>query len=410
MGAAILGLDLGTSGLRGCVVREGTVIASARVPFTRQTPDHWAAALDEVMTRLKPDLQTVEHVIADATSSTVMLWREGPASQVRMYDDRGLPAVAARLARILPPESGAHGASSTLAKVLQLKARTYSAQSLRIAHQIDWLNARFLGFLPPTDWNNALKLGFDPQRLVWPEHIRALLHPLPVPSVVAPGTPLGTVSQQTAARWGLPACAQVHAGTTDSIAAFLASGADSPGDAVTSLGSTLALKLLSEQPVFAPEYGIYSHRLPFGWLAGGASNAGGRTLLQFFTADELTDLSERIDSDRPSGLDYYPLPGIGERFPIADSRMAPRIEPVPEDRARFLQGLLEGLVKIEALGYARLKMLGATPPRRIFCTGGGCVNTVWQALRSRHLPAPLAEARSSEAAFGVTRLLAGAGL
>ena len=51
------------------------------------------------------------------------------------------------------------------------------------------------------------------------------------------------------------------AGTTDSIAAFLASGASGVGDAVTSLGSTLAIKLLSERPVDDSRYGVYSHRL-----------------------------------------------------------------------------------------------------------------------------------------------------
>lgn len=53
----------------------------------------------------------------------------------------------------------------------------------------------------------------------------------------------------------------MHPGTTDSIAAFLASGADSVGQAVTSLGSTLAIKQLSEQPVDDSRYGVYSHRL-----------------------------------------------------------------------------------------------------------------------------------------------------
>ena len=50
-------------------------------------------------------------------------------------------------------------------------------------------------------------------------------------------------------------------GTTDSIAAFLASGAAGVGEAVTSLGSTLAIKLLSAQPVDDSRYGVYSHRL-----------------------------------------------------------------------------------------------------------------------------------------------------
>lgn len=48
------------------------------------------------------------------------------------------------------------------------------------------------------------------------------------------------------ARFGLPSSCQVVAGTTDSIAAFIAANATEPGHAVTSLGSTLAIKMLSE--------------------------------------------------------------------------------------------------------------------------------------------------------------------
>ena len=49
-----------------------------------------------------------------------------------------------------------------------------------------------------------------------------------------------------AAQLGLPADTAIVAGTTDGCAAFLASGASEPGDGVTSLGTTLTLKLLSD--------------------------------------------------------------------------------------------------------------------------------------------------------------------
>jgi sugar (pentulose or hexulose) kinase len=221
-----------------------------------------------------------------------------------------------------------------------------------------------------------------------------------------PGISLGKVSRAAQRRWGLSADCKVHAGTTDSIAAFLASGARHLGDAVTSLGSTLAIKLLSKHPVFSSQYGIYSHRLPMGWLVGGASNAGGRVLLQYFSLEEIKRLTPLLQPEKPTGLDYYPLPDVGERFPINNSHLKPKIEPVHEDRARFLQGLLEGLVKIEKMGYERLAEMGVTAPRRIFCAGGGCGNPVWMQLRAQALPAPLAKAASGDAAYGVTRLLA----
>ena len=54
----------------------------------------------------------------------------------------------------------------------------------------------------------------------------------------------------------------------DSIAAFLAADVRKPGEAVTSLGSSLVVKLLSEMRVDNADYGIYSHRLGDLWLVG----------------------------------------------------------------------------------------------------------------------------------------------
>lgn len=56
----------------------------------------------------------------------------------------------------------------------------------------------------------------------------------------------------------------------DSVAAVIAARVDTAGQAVTSLGSTLAVKLLSHTRVDDAEYGVYSHRLGDLWLVGEA--------------------------------------------------------------------------------------------------------------------------------------------
>lgn len=93
---------------------------------------------------------------------------------------------------------------------------------------------------------------------------------------------------------------------------------------MTSLGSTLAIKLVSRVHVADARFGVYSHRLDDAWLVGGASNTGGAVLRQLFTDDQLAALSEHIDPAVPSPLDYYPLPKKGERFPVSDPDMMPR--------------------------------------------------------------------------------------
>ena len=59
------------------------------------------------------------------------------------------------------------------------------------------------------------------------------------------------------------------------MAAFLAADVGAPGDAVTSLGSSLAIELLSEARVDDGAFGIYSHRLGDRWLVGRPATCGG---------------------------------------------------------------------------------------------------------------------------------------
>ena len=155
---------------------------------------------------------------------------------------------------------------------------------------------------------------------------------------MAPGVIVGPVTSAAREKYLFPNGCCICAGTTDSIAAFLASGASKVGEAVTSLGSTLAIKMLSDCRVDAVEYGVYSHRLGDLWLVGGASNTGGAVLKQFFTDAEIQSLTDRMDSDTPTGLDYYPRPSPGERFPKNDPTFAPRLAPRVSDDALFLQG------------------------------------------------------------------------
>lgn len=71
---------------------------------------------------------------------------------------------------------------------------------------------------------------------------------------------------------------------------------------------------------------------------GGASNTGGVVLRKFFSDQQLRELTPRLDPSRPTGLDFYPLVQPGERFPINDPALPPRLEPRPADDALFLQG------------------------------------------------------------------------
>ncbi|MGD1850431.1 MAG: FGGY-family carbohydrate kinase [Cyanophyceae cyanobacterium] len=365
-------------------------------------------------------------IAINGTSSTVLLATatgQVVAGPLMYNDDRGRAGLK-EFSPLLEATSGARSPTSTLAKVWWWRGDRFGGQWAHAAdaplifHQADWLSFLLhgqlqLGGINPkaiSDYHNALKLGYDPVRLSYPESLQTTDFGISLPHVVAPGRVIGGILPAIAQRFEInPAC-QIVAGSTDSIAAFLASGASQPGEAVTSLGSTLVLKQLSTVPVNAPEFGVYSHRLGTRWLVGGASNTGGAVLSHFFSSGELNRLSQQINPESPNTYDYYPLLKPGERFPVSDPDLAPRLAPRPESDRDFLHGILEAIARIEAQGYQRLTELGADSLRSIQPAGGGAQNSTWTDIRQRYFSVPVTAAEHTEAAYGSAKLAATAQL
>ena len=145
---------------------------------------------------------------------------------------------------------------------------------------------------------------------------------------------------------------------------------------------------------------IYSHRFGDLWLVGGASNTGGAVLRHFFTGTELESFSREIDPNAESGLDYYPLLQKGDRFPINNSELPPRLAPRPENPILFLHGLLEGIAKIELRGYELLQALSAATITKVYTAGGGAKNSTFTTIRGRYLGVPTMRAVHTDAAYG----------
>jgi D-ribulokinase len=356
----------------------------------------------------------------DATTRTIRPTRT--PHPARMYNYTVTDSIALQLvARWAPPRHTAASATSSLAKLVAWHLQQPLSRTERLCHQADYVMAHLLdrdettstGI--PSDWHNCLKLGYDVQNLAWPTWLVQGLtelgldaaNVLPHP-VQSPGTPLGRVSAAWAEQLGIPPSTVIVAGTTDSNAAFVAAtqGVATPGTAVTSLGSTLAIKQVSTTYIEDAERGIYSHRFPSAllstaptddddddddravWLVGGASNVGCAIFRALgFDDAELADLSAQIDPAVDSPYQYYPLLRPGERFPVADPTKDPVVTPVPAVRSEYLHGLLQGIADVERDGFVALGGLGANPPfpHQVWTCGGGSRNAVWNLLRQRRL-------------------------
>ena len=414
--SAWVGIDFGTSGCRICAIdQNGTLLAKQEqhfsttvndYPSAQQQAEYLLTGLQQLRSAL-PDY-VIEAIAIDATSGSVMFVDKTgqPLSDMLMYNDQRSSAVPASL----PKATTTHLATSALEKALYLQQTTDLPTQYYLTHQADWLAMQLGMQVGKTDYNNALKSGFDLIKNGWPDEITALLPAAAFPEVLPPGSVAGempaALMQQLGLKQSVPPV--IKTGTTDSLAAFIATGACKVGEAVTSLGSTLVLKLLCQQPVFDAERGIYSHKLGKHWLCGGASNSGGAVLRHYFSDTQLSVLSQHIDLLQ-TPPDYYPLLRPGERFPMCDPHFSPRMLPRPAKDSQFLYGLLQGIAAIEKLGYQHLQQLSATPLLSVRSVGGGAINPVWTQIRQALLQVDFKPAPHSEAAYG-SALLARDGL
>jgi D-ribulokinase len=415
-----LGIDFGTSGARAVVIDQDKQVCIqvshrfASVESHKQA-SHWQDVLFRLIHQIPEDTRAkIQAIAIDGTSSTVLLCDGAgvPVDAPILYNDVRASAVLSDLQAFFaqanlqstPEQDVVLSATSSLVKLLWWKQQSVYAQARYFLHQADWLAFLLHGQLGISDYHNCLKLGYDVARLDYPSWMAELqVMPL-LPEVRSPGTVVGKIVTAIADQLGLPTDCQICTGTTDSIAAFLASGVSAIGEAVTSLGSTLVLKLLSPTPITNRAYGIYSHRLGDLWLVGGASNTGGAVLQQFFTSQELVELSTQISVQQESPLQYYPLVQPGDRFPVNDAALLPCVEPRPANPVDFLHGLLESMARIEAQGYQLLQKLGSTPLIRVYTAGGGAKNPAWTAIRGRQLQVPVLVSPHTEAAYGTAQL------
>ena len=415
------GIDLGTSGCRLTIIdEEKNLHESASLSYSNpdeQSPELWWNAVKELLKNLSPTIKSnLQSIAVDGTSGTVLLIDDSgePITSALMYNDLRATEEAETLKKVLPSNNGGQGASGSLARVLWLikhELQKWQKQggwqnNCHITHQADYILGKLSNNYALSDENNCLKLGYDVFNQCWPNELEKLGITLSLlPKVYPAGISVAMINRQLAKDLGLTNNLQLVTGTTDSIAAFIATGADKIGDAVTSLGSTLVLKLISDKPLFSPEHGIYSHRLQDKWLVGGASNSGAKVLQHYFSQAQIDEMTKHLSTDKPTNLNYYPLIKKGERFPVADSNKPAMLSPRPESDQTFFQGILEGIADIESQGYQKLIELGVPKITSVRSVGGGSKNTAWtqirkNSLRTKDLKIDMITPKQTEAAYG----------
>ncbi len=424
-----LGIDAGTQGVRAAVVSPSGDMAAesayaypvlnlAREPDRyEQSPLDWWDGLRRVVRDCVAKLPRPEEIAAVSlcgTSGTVLALDEAgePLGNAILYNDL---RSAGKAGEIGPRAPGLEarlgyriGASFSLPRMVWYREEAPEVwdRCRVILHQADYLLWRLTGE-QVTDHTNALKSGYDVLAGEWPRELedRLGLDRRKLPRVLACGETIGKILPKVAEELGLSPNTWVAAGSTDAYAAVLAAGAVGPGDRVSVLGTTLVCKAVSETRALDPSGAGYPYPMPEGrWLAGGATNLGGRGVGELADGD-YKGLDAQAERLLPTGVRCYPLYGRGERFPFSD----PGAEPFFRGSifgGRLYPALMEGVAYGERLCYERLEELGCALGPVVKATGGASRSTVWLKIRASVLNTPMVVPETLTAALGCAMMAA----
>lgn len=431
----VIGIDIGTGGVRALAATiDGEVVATQAADFPvvpehlpeghhEQDPEMWWQTACRALGRLADQLKksgvspdVLQGVAVDGTSGTLAALDAAgrPVRPALMYNDLRGAEQAEKLNELASDFLARHGysfnASFSAAKILYLQEnepQTFE-HTARFAHQADFVAARLTGEPVVTDFNNALKTGYDLLEDRWPGWLA--VDPGigdRLPPVVEPGTRIGRISPTAAEQTGLPAGLAVMAGTTDGVAACLASGLQSPGDYNTSLGTTLVFKGLSDRISLAPGGLVYSHKLPGGrWLPGAASNTGAEWIGRWFRQTDLVAMDARATHLIPFASVAYPLARRGERFPFVRSQAEGFFVREPDSGLQRYAACLLGTALVERLCYEVLDAVTGESAGAIYATGGGSRSDLWNQCRADVTERVVHRPQRAESAFGSAVLVA----
>ena len=395
MKEVFLGIDCATQSSRSVLIDNDGAIYSRHsidlAPVQRgadgrltQDPQSWLTAIDGHFAFARTEAKKQNLVIAgasiSATSGTFVLTDNSgkPIADAAMYNDGRAANPLARAEKII----GEIGAGTYL-----------------FAHTPEYIVAHLTGQplnAVATDWSHAMKTGVDLHTKDWGASASdtAKRKSISLPTVVAPGSLLGRTRDGD-----IP----LYAGMTDGCTAQISVGATSMGSAVSTLGTTLVLKVVGDKEIAGP--GFYSHLLPKErWLGGAASNLGGISFEKY--QSEIKSWDQKASEYGPASFAIYPLVGTGERFPVANKEMKCVATGTPINEADEYRAILEGIAFAERYSFEILESAGAHITGAIYSAGGGSRSAIWSQIRATVMNRPIATVKDSGSDLGAAMIAA----
>ncbi|QUS36056.1 xylulokinase [Falsirhodobacter algicola] len=426
-----IGLDLGTSGLKGVLIDEAQhVVAEAVAPlevsrphpgWSEQNPADWIAACEAVLSVLAgSDLSAVKGIglsgqqhgavvldAADAVLRPAILWNDtrahaeaaaldadprfrtisgnivfaGFTAPKLMWMARHEPALRARVAKVLLPKD-----------YLRLWLTGEHVGDMSDSAGTSWLDTG------ARDWSDALLAATDLGR----EHM---------PRLVEGSEVSGHLRAELAARWGLPPSVVVAGGGGDNAASAVGVGAVRPGEGFVSLGTSGVLFAATEgySPDAASAVHSFCHALPGAWHQMGVILSATDSLNWYarMVGQGAAELTKGLGPLQAPGRPLF-LPYLGgERTPLNDAALRGAFLGLEHatDTAAGTRAVLEGVAF--ALRDCRDALASTgTELRSLIAVGGGSRSEYWLAAIATALDVPVGVPAAGDfgGAFGAARL------
>ncbi|GHD98450.1 xylulokinase [Defluviimonas sp. 20V17] len=427
-----LGLDMGTSGLKGLVIdadqkplAEATVPLNASRPRTgwsEQDPADWIAAAERVLDALaaKSPLREVKAIglsghmhgatlldAGDAVLRPCILWNDTRAAleAAALDADYRFRAITGNI--VFP------GFTAPKLVWLQRHEPEVFGKVAKVLLPKDYLRLWLTGD-HVTEMSDAAGTSWlDTGKRDWSEALLAAtgLGRAAMPRLVEGSEVSGRLRPALARRFGMQDAVIVAGGGGDNAASGVGVGAVRPGEAFVSLGTSGVLFAVTEGYRPAPETAVHSfcHALPDSWHQMGVVLAATDALNWYarLTGTEAGTLTGELGGLKAPGKTLF-LPYLGgERTPLNDARVRGAFLGLEHatDRAAATRAVLEGVAF--ALRDCRDALAATgTGLSRLIAVGGGARSDYWLAALATLLDIEVARPVAGDfgAAFGAARL------
>jgi xylulokinase len=426
-----LGLDLGTSGLKGILIDDAQkVIAEASAPLTvnrphdgwsEQAPADWIAAADAVFSSLPADalgklrgigLSGQQHgaTLLDAADNVLrpcILWNDTRAHAEAAALDAD-PRFRALTGNICFP-----GFTAPKLNWVAAHEPAIRAQVARVLLPKDylrlWLTGEHVG-----EMSDAAGTGWlDTGRRDWSDALLAMtgMDRSHMPRLVEGSEVSGTLRPELSSRFGLPKGVVVAGGGGDNAASGIGVGVVKAGQAFVSLGTSGVLFAANDgyQPDPATAVHTFCHALPRSWHQMGVILAATDALNWFahLAGSDAAAMTANLGPLKAPGKTRF-LPYLGgERTPVNSASIRGAFIGLEHatDRDAATRAVLEGVTF--AIRDCR-DALAATGTRidQLLGVGGGSRSDYWLSAIATALGTPVALPVAGDfgGAFGAARL------